>query len=116
MGIGRGVDLDIIEIKREGEPLTGDGGHSIIVPNRVLVNGLPVLVPDSGEIRIDASASDAVVATVPMFVNRLSIHAEHPEIDDTDPPMYAALMDELDCDPRLLGNWIHAYSVLRAAW
>ncbi|MCV7358509.1 hypothetical protein [Mycolicibacterium fluoranthenivorans] len=116
MAIGRGVDLDIIEVKREGQPLTGDGGESVILPNRVLLNGLPVLVPSESPIYISAGDTTAVTATLKVFVNRLSIHAEHPVVDDVDPPLYEQLCGETDCNPIQLSRIIFAASCLRSAW
>lgn len=115
MAIGRGVDLDIIEVKREGQPLTGDGGESVILPNRVLLNGLPVLVPSESPIYISAGDTTAVTATLKVFVNRLSIHATHPEVDDTDPPLYEQLCAETSCNPLVLAHIMRAYAALGTA-
>ncbi|SCX34508.1 hypothetical protein [Mycolicibacterium fluoranthenivorans] len=114
MSIGRGVDLDIIEVKRDGQPLTGDGGDSVIVPNRLLLNGLPVLVPSDSPIYISAGDTTPTTATLKVFVNRLSIHAEHPVVDDTDPPIYEQLRAETNCDPFQLAHIMRGYAAIGA--
>jgi hypothetical protein len=68
----RGVDIEVWE-NRDGEPVLG-----VIYPNRIKINGVEVLTPESDSILKlrDFSRKTPVIATVEMFVRSLTIHAD----------------------------------------
>jgi len=85
----RGVDLEIIEQRPAGQI---DDYH-VILPNHCVINGLPVLVPSDHPIHINASDTQAVTATLTVFVGSLHVQAADEPTDEPgeDPPILADL-------------------------
>jgi hypothetical protein len=98
----RGVDLEITEQRPTDQPLGGDTSHTVVAPNHVVINGLPVLVPSDTHITIDASDKSCVTANLTVLVHRLRVHPEHESpVDDSDPPIFEQLETELGRIPAL---------------
>jgi hypothetical protein len=73
-----GAVIEIIERDRATDDTLGG---SVIMPNRILINGQPVLTPDDKPITIhEINGDELVTVTLTLFARRISIRAEH----DTD--------------------------------
>lgn len=80
MDRARGAVIEIIDRRRN--PADGDGSAfgTVIFPNEIRINGVPVLTPrDKPVIVHDVTAEEAVMVTVTMFARRLVLAAEPDE-------------------------------------
>ncbi|WP_157115053.1 hypothetical protein [Nocardia niwae] len=72
-------DIEIVERTKDDRR---DGGHGVLCPNSVRINGTPVLVPADSEVIVHpigkhtAGASNAVMVTLTVFARSVSIHHE----------------------------------------
>lgn len=72
----------LIEIVEKNATTDDTPGGSVIIPNEVRINGIPLLIPDGHEIRVhdmtfnDGRGDDTVYVTLTLFARRVTIAAE----------------------------------------
>ena len=69
----------LIEIVERNRSTDDTPGGSVIVPNEVRINGIPLLVPDGESVKvheIKANGQDIVCVTLTLFARRVTIAAE----------------------------------------
>ena len=79
----RGIDLEITET------YAGDDDPRVIVPNTVRINGQEVLVPEDSRIHVEPiGSSEAVKATITLFLRTLTVATEFPapKTEPAEPP------------------------------
>lgn len=75
--IPRGAVVEIYERHRNGEPVPEVGPGSILVPNEIRINGVPVWCPEDSPVVVERievrGSSDAVRVTLTLYARRVVI-------------------------------------------
>ncbi|OLT13019.1 hypothetical protein BJF79_03725 [Actinomadura sp. CNU-125] len=72
----------LIEIVEKSNTTDDTPGGSVIIPNEVRINGIPLLIPDGHQIKVhdmtfnDGRGEDTVYVTLTLFARRVTIAAE----------------------------------------